>query len=80
MVLGQSNSTMETVIDTGSEPKECVVITSLLQEVMPVLHFTRQIWNSRKARVDEGISGGSNSRCKVLTSMQRGGWLIHKLI
>lgn len=70
---------MKTVIDTGSEPKEWVVMTSLLQEVMPVLHLTRQTWNSRRVRVDEGISGGGNSRHEALTGVQRGGWLVHNL-
>lgn len=54
MVLGGSNTDADGN-EAGSELKEWVVMTSLLQKAVPVLCLTRQTWNSRRARATKAF-------------------------
>lgn len=70
---------MKIVLEAGSKPKDWAVMTSLLQEAVPLLCLKHTSGLSGRTRVDEGIPGRSCSRCKVLAGVQRGRWLVQKL-
>lgn len=76
MVLGRSNDMMKMVIEAESERKEWVIVTNLLQEVIPVPCLGNKPGIQREQGWVKAFQGEAAAGAKVLTGVQRVAWLV----